>query len=185
MNQKNISDAPDYQLIQNTYEQWNEFMKEKIEFSLTDSTDHTKPHCARVLLFALILGKQKGLSEDEMNALGMAAVFHDSRRLDDGIDKGHGRRAAEYYKDYCSKHDLPYDERTDYIMSYHDQDDLLGLSEIKKSDSLDERAILLYQIFKDADALDRFRFGPDAIDVKFLRTKEAHQLLNFAKELKR
>ena len=28
----------------------------------------------------------------------MAAVFHDSRRLDDGIDKGHGSRAAAYYK---------------------------------------------------------------------------------------
>ena len=31
----------------------------------------------------------------------MAAVFHDSRRLDDGIDKGHGSRAAAYYKEYC------------------------------------------------------------------------------------
>lgn len=180
-----ISNAPEYQLIKNTYEHWNEFMKEKVEFSLTDSTGHTKAHCARVLLFALILGKQIGLSEDEMDALGMAAVFHDSRRLNDGKDKGHGRRAAEYYKDYCSQYNLPYDERTYYIMSYHDQDDLLGLSEIKKSDSLDERAILLYEIFKDADALDRYRFGPDDIDVKYIRTKEALQLLDFARELER
>ena len=180
-----ISNAPEYQLIKNTYEHWNEFMKEKVEFSLTDSTGHTKAHCARVLLFALIIGQQKGLHEDEMDALGMAAVFHDSRRHDDGIDKGHGRRAAEYYKHYCNEHDLPYDERTYYIMSYHDQDDLLGLSEIKKSDSLDERAILLYEIFKDADALDRFRFGPDEIDVNFIRTKEAIQLLDFARNIKR
>lgn len=185
MNLENTSNTPVNQVIQNTYEKWNEFMKEKIEFSLTDSTGHTKSHCARVLLFALIIGQQKGLSDDEMDALGMAAVFHDSRRHDDGLDKGHGSRAAEYYKHYCNEHDLPYDERTYYIMSYHDQDDLLGLSEIKKSSSLDERAILLYQIFKDADALDRFRFGPNAIDVKYLRTKEAHQLLNYAKELER
>ena len=185
MNLENILKDPIYQPIKNTYEQWNGFMEEKVEFWLSGGTGHTKTHCARVLLFALIIGQQKGLNDDEMDALGMAAVFHDSRRLDDGIDKGHGSRAAEYYKNYCKEHDLPYDERTYYMIFYHDQDDLLGLSEIKKSPSLDERAILLYQIFKDADALDRFRFGPDDIDVKYIRTKEALQLLDFARELER
>ncbi|TWE09182.1 hypothetical protein FB550_1011214 [Neobacillus bataviensis] len=142
-----------------------------------------KAHCARVLLLALLIGNQKVLSEEEMDTLGMAAVFHDSRRLDDGIDKGHGGRAAEYYKDYCRAHDLPYDEKTYYITYYHDQDDSLGLSEIAKFPSLSERAVLLYQIFKDADALDRFRLGPDALNVNFLRTEEAYGLVDFAKYL--
>ncbi|NPC91693.1 hypothetical protein HOO54_05440 [Bacillus sp. WMMC1349] len=102
-----------------------------------------------------------------------------------GIDKGHGSRAAEYYKDYCREHDLPYDAGIYYITYYHDQDDSLGLSEIKKSSSLSERVVLLYQIFKDADALDRFRLGPDALDVNFLRTEEAHRLVAFAKDLLR
>ena len=138
---------------------------------------------ARVLLLALLIGHQKGLSEEEKDALAMAAVFHDSRRLDDGIDKGHGSRAAEYYKEYCREHDLSYDAQTYYITYYHDQDDSLGLSEIAKSPSLSERAVLLYQIFKDADALDRFRLGPDGLDVNFLRTEEAHRLVDFAKDL--
>lgn len=43
--------------------------------------------------------------------------------------------------------------------------------------------MLLYQIFKDADALDRFRLGSDGLDVNFIRTKEAHELVEFAKEL--
>ncbi len=158
-------------------------MEENIEFWLPDSEWHTITHCARVLLLALFIGHQKGLSDEEMDALGMAAIFHDSRRLDDGIDKGHGGRAAEYYKDYCREHDLPYDEQTYYITYYHDQDDSLGLSEIAKSPSLSERALLLYQIFKDADALDRFRLGPDALNVNFLRTEEAHGLVDFAKYL--
>ncbi|MDN4494410.1 HD domain-containing protein [Ureibacillus aquaedulcis] len=174
-----------FQPIKKPYEQWYTFMEEKIEFWLPESEWHTKTHCARVLLLALLIGHQKGLSKEEQDALAMAAAFHDSRRLDDGIDKGHGSRAAHYYKEYCREHHLPYDEQTYYITYYHDQDDSLGLSEIRKAPSLGERAVLLYQIFKDADALDRFRLGPAGLDVKYLRTEEAHQLVDFTKDLLR
>ena len=169
--------------IKNYYEKMVAFMEEEIEFWLPDSVWHTKSHSARVLILALVIGHQKGLSEKEMNSLGMAAVFHDSRRLDDGIDQGHGSRAAEYYKDYCLEHELPYDAATYYITYYHDHDDSLGLSEIAKSPYLSERDILLYQIFKDADALDRFRLGPDALDENMLRTEEAHKCIEFSKYL--
>lgn len=181
----NILDKPVCQPIKKPYERWYTFMEENVEFWLPNSEWHTKAHSARVLLLALLIGHQKGLSDKEMDALGIAAVFHDSRRLNDGIDKGHGSRAATYYKEYCDAHDLPYDEQTYYITYYHDQDDSLGLSVIKKSSGLTERAILLYQIFKDADALDRFRLGPDGLDVNFLRTNEARQLVDFAKEILR
>ncbi len=179
----NILNNPIRQPIKKHYERWYQFMEQNVEFWLPDSEWHTKAHCARVLLLALYIGHQKGLSDEEKELLAMAAVFHDSRRLDDGIDKGHGGRAAEYYKSYSREYDLPYDEQTYYITYYHDQDDSLGLSEIAKSSSLSERAVLLYQIFKDADALDRFRLGPDGLNVKFLRTKEAHGLVDFAKFL--
>lgn len=171
------------QLIKGVYNRWNDYMRENIDFWLPDSELHTKNHCSRVLLLALCLGYEKGLSDEELDVLGMAAIFHDARRLDDGIDKGHGRRAAEYYKEYCQNNNLFYDERTYYITYYHDQEDSLGLSEIKKSKTFGHRAILLYQIFKDADALDRFRLGPEGLDVNFLRTEEAKELVDFAKEL--
>lgn len=182
---ENVLNEPIYQPIKETYERWYTFMEEKVEFWLPESEWHTKNHCARVLLLALVIGHEKGLSDEEKDILGMAAVFHDSRRLDDGIDKGHGSRAATYYKDYCREHNLPYEEQTYVITYYHDQDDTLGLSEIKKSPSLGERAALLYQIFKDADALDRFRLGDNGLDVKFLRTEEARGLVDFAKDLLR
>ena len=41
------------------------------------------------------------------------------------------------------------------------------------------------KIVKLTDALDRFRLGPDALDEKFLRTEEARQLVDLAKELLR
>ncbi|KOR87064.1 hypothetical protein AM233_25810 [Bacillus sp. FJAT-22058] len=179
----NILNEPVCQPIKKHYELWYKFMDENVEFWLPDSEWHTKAHSARVLLMALLIGHQKGLSDEELEKLGMAAIFHDSRRLDDGIDKGHGGRAAEYYKEYCHAHDLSYETQTYYITYYHDQDDSLGLSEIAKSPVISERGVLLYQIFKDADALDRFRLGPDALDVNFLRTEEARQLVDFAKYL--
>lgn len=173
---------PVYEPIKEPYERWYEFMREKVDFWLPDSEWHTKTHSARVLLLALLIGHQKGLSDKEIKKLGYAAVFHDSRRLDDGIDQGHGARAAAYYRDYCYKHNLPFDEQTHHVIYYHDQDDALGISNIQKLSDCD-RGVLLYEIFKDADGLDRFRLGPDALDEKFLRTEEARGLVEFAKEL--
>ena len=43
--------------------------------------------------------------------------------------------------------------------------------------------IRLYHIFKDADALDRFRFGPHELDETYLRTAQARSLVAFAKEV--
>ena len=178
-----VMNDPICQPVAMQYKKWYEFMEQNLEFWLKDSVKHTKDHCARVLLLALVMGYQKDLSDKEMDTLSMAAVFHDSRRLDDWLDKGHGKRAAEYYKDYCSENDMPFDMKTYYIMYYHDQDDVIGLSEIDKVPSVGEECILLYKIFKDADGLDRFRLGPDGLDINMLRTEEAHKLVDFAKYL--
>ena len=179
----NVLNAPLLQPIRSSYEQWYAFMEEKVDFWLSDSEWHTQAHCARVLLFSLLIGHLKKVSEEEMNTLAVAAVFHDSRRLDDGADTGHGKRAAEYYKEFCRKENMFYSEQAYYIMSYHDLNDSLGISEMKRSSSLPERTILLYKIFKDADALDRFRFGPYDLNINYLRTEEALQLVDFAKDL--
>lgn len=176
-----VMNDPICQPVAKRYKLWCEFMEQNIEFWLSDSAIHTKEHCARVLLLALVIAHQIGLSDEEMDALSMAAVFHDSRRLDDWLDKGHGKRAAEYYQDYCREHNISFDAQTYYIMYYHDQDDTIGLSDIAKSPTVSEGCILLYRIFKDADALDRFRLGLNGLDVNMLRTKEAHKLVDFAK----
>ena len=153
----NVLNEPICQPIKKCYELWNNFMEENVEFWLPDSEWHTKAHSARVLLLALLIGYQKGLIDEELEKLGVMAVFHDSRRLDDGVDQGQGSRAAEYYKDYCREQNLHFAVQAYYIIYYHDQDDSLGLAEISKLPVIGERDILLYQIFKDADALDRFR----------------------------
>ena len=169
--------------VKQPYKRWSEFMEQEVDFWKVEKDWHTKPHCARVLLLALIMGRLNHLCIAELEALAMSAVFHDSRGQDDWLDVGHGQRAADYYRTYCEKTELNYDHRTYYIMAFHDRDDELGLRILREKFPDDPDAVLLYQIFKDADALDRFRLGADALDVKYLRTGEAKDLVEFAKML--
>lgn len=169
--------------IQAEYEKWRQFLYEKVTFSHKVSTIHTRSHCARVLLFALSIAQKMNLPAAEREKLGAAASFHDSRRHDDWLDVGHGQRAAEYYKEYCQENKLPFDEDVYDMMAWHDRDDSDGIAAIEKRTGKDSRAVLLYKIFKDADALDRFRLGPNGLDVKYLRTDAAKSLYDFAQSI--
>lgn len=115
---------PEWPQIGERYQQCLQLMEEKVIFSLAESPIHTKTHCARILLYALLIGAHTQL-----------------------------------------------DERTYLVVAYHDRDDMLGLRILKERFADDPCVALLYQIFKDADALDRFRLGPNALDAKYLRTE--------------
>ena len=167
--------------IQERFRRWASFMEEKVEFSLAGSPIHTKLHCARVIFYALVLAEYLGLYPDEQDALGAAGAFHDSRRQDDWLDVGHGRRAADYYKAFCAEHGLEFDQRTYTMMAYHDRDDALGEAEMERLPI--KNGVLLYHIFKDADALDRWRLGPNGLDTAFLRTEKAKGMAEFSKKL--
>lgn len=81
---------------------WTEYMEKNLSFNLADSEIHTKSHSERVLLYALLIGeKMAENTKTDLCALAHAAIFHDTRRLDDGLDTGHGERAASYYMKYC------------------------------------------------------------------------------------
>lgn len=124
-----------------------------------------------------------GLTEREKDILCLAAVFHDSRREDEGLDKGHGLRAAEYYGHYCTVNNLPFVPEVHLICAYHDHDDSEGIADITHLIENAEGCIRLYRVFKDADALDRFRLGPNGLDVRFLRNAQALELVETAKEI--
>ena len=51
-----ILDKPVCQPIKEPYERWYTFMEQNVEFWLPDSEWHTKTHCVRVLLLALLIG---------------------------------------------------------------------------------------------------------------------------------
>ncbi len=159
---------------------WHTFLEGEVDFSFRGSALHTKAHCARVLLLSLLLADRLGLSRPDREALAMAACFHDSRRQDDGLDTGHGLRGAEYYRSFCLEHPLPFDRRCFLIMACHDRSDALAFPALEREDP---STLQLCRIFKDADALDRFRLGPQGLDPSYLRTREALELTDFARDL--
>ncbi len=161
-------------------------MYENVQFGMQDSVIHEAAHCERVLLYAMLIALQRFADDEQaFTILAHAAIFHDTRRVDDGLDTGHGARAAAYYEEFCREHlELTYFPEAAIIMSYHDRSDKPGEAAINETfaDS-SERVRLLYHILKDADALDRWRLGRYGLDPDYLRTNEAINLIGFARIL--
>lgn len=141
---------------------------------------HGAAHSKRVLLFALLIADAMELPEDDKRTLAMAAVYHDTQRHDDWLDVGHGARAADAYLEDNDK-GSEQDRLIAEIMHHHDLDDEIGEARIESE--FGGRGVSLLRIFKDADGLDRFRLGPDALDGRFLRTREAKELIELSRHL--
>ena len=151
---------------------------EDIEFEM-DSDEHGKLHPARVLLMALMIAEMKGLPKSSKRVLAEAAIYHDSQRYHDGEDTEHGFLSADYYRG--DVYDI--DPLVEFIIEYHCRPDEEGYQAIQNTRELSKRRTKsrqLFDIFKDADALDRVRFGLQDLDINQLRTPEAKLLPLFA-----
>ena len=168
------------------FSKWATFLHEMVDFIMPDSLFHAAPHCERVLLYALIIGEKiLGNNPEALETLAHAAIFHDTRRLDDYLDTGHGARGAVHYEQQCREDSsLKFHPESVYLMRYHDLDDEIGIKAISSHFSQGkELPLTLYSIFKDADALDRWRLGPRGLDPRYLRTKEARQMTEFSRNI--
>jgi len=173
-------------IVRKFFWQWDSFLLQRVKFNRPESEVHAFGHCERVLLFALLIGEKIfGADENALEILAQAAVFHDSRRQDDYLDIGHGARAAVYYEDFCKKNpDVTYHPEVVYLMRYHDLDDKHGFEAIREKFGEDFwRVIVLYKIFKDADALDRWRLGGNGLDTQFLRTSFAKEMTDYSRRI--
>lgn len=169
--------------VREEFLKWDGFLHTRVEFNRPESSIHSLGHCERVLLYALIIGEKIfGDDSDALEILARASVFHDTRRQDGYLDTGHGARAAVYYESFCKDHpDISYHLETVYLMRYHDLDDSKGVEAIREAFGKDaDRVIQLYEIFKDADALDRWRLGRKGLDQKFLRTSPAKGMTEYS-----
>lgn len=168
------------------FRRWAEFMYQHVEFGLPESKIHGMGHCERVLLYALMLGVEEFDGDEKaLEVLAHAAVFHDSRREEEGRDTGHGARAAEYYEGDCKEHpELVYRPEAACVMRYHDRNDQLGEAAITEAFGHDAPLVCAwYRVFKDAEALDRWRLGPRALNLNYLRTDRAAALAGFSRKM--
>lgn len=172
--------------VRDLFLQWTDFMYRRIRFNMPHSELHAAAHSERVLLYALLIGERTFADDGRaLEILAHAAVFHDTCRLDEYLDTGHGTRAAAYYKSFCDTDTgIAYHPESACLMRYHDRDDNIGKAAIAKAFSDDAAgAVLLYEAFKDADALDRWRLGRYGLDIRFLRTDAARSLSDYAKSI--
>lgn len=142
-----------------------------------DDSKHGKLHCLRVLLHSLTIGKLKNLSDGDLNLLALASIYHDIGRIDDDLDELHGVRGKEIFENG----DFTNNDIVKFLIEYHCVDDNLAISFLNESDldNKDKIKELLY-ILKDADALDRLRFGNYGLDFTYLRNKESISMILFA-----
>ena len=168
------------------YDRWAAYMYANVDFNMPDSPIHAKPHCERVLLHALRIADRMMPGDDEaFEILAHASVFHDTRRFDEFLDTGHGARAAVNYEAFCREHpEVEFRPEAVFLMRYHDLDDSKGVKAIRQwFGEGSPRVELLYAIFKDSDALDRWRLGDCGLDPRYLRTEAARKDVEFARRL--
>lgn len=160
---------------------YKNYLKE-CNFSNPNSACHEKIHCLRVLLLALIIAKKLRLKDKNINLLAIACIFHDAGRINDDIDEKHGLYSYNIFKERIGAKNEEA-EILKFLMEYHCKDDNLALKYLEDNNIKDKKNVwLMYKILKDADALDRVRFGVRSLDVNYLRLKESNKLLLVAQE---
>lgn len=147
---------------------------EYLDFAMS-SDYHGKPHQARVLLLTQIISEMLNLPLYERRLLATAAIYHDTQRVHDDDDEDHGAAAAEYYREADENPSC----LVEFLCKYHCLPDEQGYAEIQNNKKLHRnrsQVTRLYQIFKDADALDRVRFEIKDLDLNQLRLSVSKEL---------
>lgn len=123
---------------------------------------HGRGHWLKVASTAYLIASKVGGDTDVAMLFG---VYHDCRRLDDGIDKDHGLRASELIQDHFDKGWLSISEGQRYVLQhackYH-------------SDGLTAGDLTTASCW-DADRLDLPRVGVQT-DARYLTTDVAKKL---------
>jgi hypothetical protein len=145
---------------------------------------HALSHTKRVLLLGLLLVYLEQLSAQDRDLICEAAVFHDIGRVTDGYDTSHG--IASYRKLLAKglEEFLPAENRETirFIIELHAVADKAAAKQLSKYDLNDiDHTLRLYNIFKDADGLDRVRIND--LNPDYLRSPGAHKLLLLAHQL--
>ena len=113
----------------------------------------------------------------DRKVLATAAIYHDTQCTHDWVEPEHGKASKEYYHDDVSSPD----PLVELLVEYHCLPDEEAYQYIRNNRVLSKnrsRATKLFNIFKDADGLERIRLDGSLreLDLNQLRTEEAKTL---------
>ncbi len=144
--------------------------------------DHDATHMYRVTFLALYIAFLRGNEKEIVDPIKYAAALHDIERTNDNEDTVHGFKSVKKARTLYSK--IYSNELVQFIMGYHAKDDSDYFEYITKNVPENEKEIYFecIKIMKDADALDRVRFGVKDLDMNYLRTEEAKVMTLIAQQ---
>ena len=158
---------------------------------------HGSEHSDKVSLFVFLLAEKYGVNDVELQILLDAAAYHDIGRISDAEDNLHGYTSAlaidkvindeiynkepknlGYLKALCDAHSVPDNRALSIFQNYCDdyQQEKMDYHVFEK----------MLKILKDADGLDRTRFGDNlkaSLQANYLRLEYSKELIDFAYEL--
>lgn len=159
---------------------------------------HGLYHSQKVLLFAYLIGKHEGLSEEDMQIVMDAAVYHDIGRQNEVEDEFHGYSSSRKINDesrYLLTSDIYSNKDNVYylraICDAHSSNDknlkrIFEDYQFENPNLVYERFEKLAKILKDADALDRTRFRKTSsavLEEKYLRFDFSKSLIDLATDI--
>ncbi len=128
------------------------------------SSYHGIGHTARVVYYSYLLASGiEGLTQNEIRACCIAAIIHDLGKTSDREGSIHGYNSMELYKEKLAEYiaDNRMIQRVLNAVRYHSVDDRDCPDYV-----IDD---VITKVLKDADALDRSRFGGRGCDRSYLR----------------
>lgn len=148
----------------------------------TGAPSHEALHSLRVLLYALIIAEMLGVKRMQQIMLAEAAAYHDIGRKTDSIEPEHGAASRKIYEKESSWNGI-----SAFAVEHHCTSDEAAKKIAEESFKTPKDALRILWILKDADALDRLRFGfpsqsGDALDIKQLRFDVSKRIVPFAKQ---
>jgi HD superfamily phosphodiesterase len=147
---------------------------------------HGVGHARRVTAHAFELAMALRLPAWQVEAARLAGLWHDIGREHDGGDYFHGARSAGKVIGLGLHRGVAPAtlEVALLAVTFHNVPDSWG--ERAAGEASDRTsALAVFRVLKDADALDRVRFGPRGLDPTLLRFKESHARIERAVELVR
>jgi hypothetical protein len=147
------------------------------------SSLHGLGHIERTILQGGFCAMEDDLNEADTHLLLEACAYHDVGRVDDWMDELHGYRSAQRIGALTGRTGEELLLLQGAVDAHSRKDTVLNETLEGYHPADFDRALLLAQLLKDADGLDRVRLGD--LEPRFLRRQASRQRADLAQEVYR
>lgn len=130
-----------------------------------------------MLLHCLLLAHKLDPPQEDVESLCTAALYHNVRRDNDGVDEEHGAMGKDRYEESVQNPD----PMVSFLCEFHCLPDEVGMKRARDRVEIGERGARLLRVFKDADALDRVRFRIQDVDLNQMRLEVSKTMVLVAR----